>query len=136
MNIISGSNHWLFVATTGGLSAGRVSAEHALFPYYTVDKITENNENTGNKAILLVTRKSRTWLWEPFTERYQGAYQIERNLYKNVLGSALIFEEINHDLGLLYRYAWRTSDAFGFVKTTWLENRSVERCTVAILDGL
>src|SRR5260221_1426251 len=136
MNIISGSNHWLFVATTGGLSAGRISAENALFPYYTVDKITENSENTGNKAILLVTRDSRTSLWEPFTDRYQGAYRIERTLYKNVSGSALIFEEINHDLGLLYRYAWRTSDAFGFVKTTWLKNLSAQFCTVAILDGL
>src|SRR5512140_3032745 len=56
MSIVSSSDHWMFISSTGGLSAGRVSAEQAIFPYYTVDKISENNENTGNKAILLVTR--------------------------------------------------------------------------------
>src|SRR5512138_876513 len=55
MNIVSSSNHWLFISSTGGLSAGRISAEQALFPYYTDDKITENNENTGGKSIFLVT---------------------------------------------------------------------------------
>ena len=120
MSIVSSSNHWLFISSTGGLSAGRVSAEQSLFPYYTEDKLTENSENTGHKAILLVTRNERTSLWEPFSERYQGTYHIERNIYKNVTGTAVVFEENNHSLGLTYRYAWRTSDIFGFVKTTWL----------------
>ncbi len=82
MSIVSSSNHWLFISSTGGLSAGRMSAEQSLFPYYTDDKITENNENTGSKSILLVTRGERTSLWEPFSERYKGSYHIERNLYK------------------------------------------------------
>ncbi len=68
MSIVSSSNHWLFISSTGGLSAGRISAEQSLFPYYTEDKLTENSENTGNKAILLVTRAQRTSLWEPFSE--------------------------------------------------------------------
>jgi hypothetical protein len=136
MSIVSSSNHWLFISSTGGLSAGRVSAEQALFPYYTVDKLTENNEHTGNKSILLVTRDERTSLWEPLSERHQGSYNIERNLYKNVAGTALIFEEINHSLGLSYRYAWRTSDIFGLVKTTWLINSSETPCRVEFVDGL
>ena len=136
MSIVSRSNHWLFIASTGGLSAGRVSAEQALFPYYTVDKLTENNENTGNKSLVLVTRNERTSLWEPFSDRYRGIYQIERNLYKNRLGTAIVFEEINHNLGLTYRYAWRTGDAFGFVKTTWLQNTATSPCQVELVDGL
>ena len=136
MSIVSSSNHWLFISSTGGLSAGRVSAEQALFPYYTEDKLTENSENTGNKAILLVTRSQRTSLWEPFSARQQGIYHIERNIYKNIAGTALVFEEINHNLGLAYRYAWRTSDAFGFVKTTWLHNAAGSPCQVELVDGL
>jgi hypothetical protein len=136
MSIVSGSNHWLFISSTGGLSAGRLSAEQALFPYYTVDKLTENNEHTGNKSILLVTRNERTSLWEPFSKRQQGNYDIERNLYKNVAGTALIFEENNHSLGLSYRYAWRTSDAFGLVKTTWLLNTNGSPCQVEFVDGI
>src|SRR6185369_3367742 len=120
MSIVSSSNHWLFISSTGGLSAGRVSAEQSLFPYYTDDKLTENYENTGSKSILLVRRNERRSLWEPFSERAKGNYRIERNLYKNVLGTVLVFEEHNFSLGLSFSYAWRTSDAFGFVKTAWI----------------
>src|SRR5215208_27141 len=115
MSIVSSSNHWLFISSSGGLSAGRVSAEQSLFPYYTDDKITENNENTGSKSIFLVTRGKRTSLWEPFSDRYKGCYRIERNLYKNVPGTALLFEEHNLDLSMTFRYGWRTSDEFGFI---------------------
>ena len=136
MSLVSSSNHWLFISSSGGLSAGRVSAEQALFPYYTDDKLTENNENTGSKTILLVTRDGRKSLWEPFSDRYRGSYHIERNLYKNVLGTALIFEEHNFSLGLSFRYAWRTSDQFGFVKTGWLTNSGDLPCQVELLDGI
>ncbi|HSA99084.1 MAG TPA: hypothetical protein VLE49_00425, partial [Anaerolineales bacterium] len=136
MSIVSYSNHWLFLSSTGGLSAGRASAEQALFPYYTDDKLTESNENTGHKSILLVTRGERTSLWEPFSERHKGSYCIERNLYKNVAGTAIVFEERNLSLGLSYRYAWRTSDLFGFVKTSWLLNAGDSPCQVEFLDGI
>ena len=136
MSIVSSSNHWLFISSTGGLSAGRGSAEQSLFPYYTEDKLTENSEHTGNKSIFLVTRDERMSLWEPFSERYHGLYQIERNMYKNVLGTVLVFEEINHSLKLNYRYAWRTGDMFGFVKTTWLTNLGESICQVELVDGI
>jgi hypothetical protein len=136
MSIVSSSDHWLFISSTGGLTAGRVSAEQSLFPYYTEDKITENSENTGNKAILLVRRAQRTSLWEPFSERYRGNYHVERNIYKNITNSMVILEENNLDLGLTYRYAWRTSEKFGFVKTTWLINSGDSACQVEFVDGL
>jgi hypothetical protein len=136
MSIVSSSNHWLFISSTGGLSAGRVSAEQALFPYYTVDRLTENSENTGSKTILLVTRARQTRLWEPFSERQRGVYPIERDIYKNVPGTAVIFAEHNHSLGLTYRYAWRTSETFGFVRTAWLLNAGNAPCQVELLDGL
>ena len=137
MSIVSGADHWLFVASTGGLSAGRVDAEHALFPYYTEDKLTENSENTGVKTILRITRGAQTYLWEPFSIRQDGQYQVERHLYKNIPGTTLIFEEINHSLELVIRYSWRTGDRFGFIKTTWLSNidNDTSPCDVEVLDG-
>ena len=136
MSIVSSSNHWLFISSTGGLSAGRVSAEQSLFPYYTEDKLTENNENTGGKSILLVRRGERRSLWEPFSERYRDNYRIERNLYKNVLGTTVVFEERNLTLELSFRYAWRTSDVYGFIKTAWLQNFGESKCEVELLDGI
>jgi hypothetical protein len=135
MSIVSSSNHWFYISSTGGLSAGRGSAEQALFPYYTVDKLTESSETTGHKAILLVKRGKRTFLWEPFSRWYQGVYRIQRNIYNNVVGTSVIFVEQNHDLGLCFSYAWRTSDAFGFVKTSWLRNMKKSTCRIVLVDG-
>lgn len=136
ISLVSSADHWLFISTTGGVSAGRVNADSALFPYETVDKITAHSELTGGKTILRVKRAGRTQLWEPFSARYAGVYHCERNLYKNVSGDKLVFEEINHDLQLSFRSAWRTSDRFGFIRTCRLQNQSEESCEIDLLDGL
>jgi hypothetical protein len=136
ISLVSSSNHWLFIGSTGGLSAGRVNANQALFPYYTVDKIIENFENTGSKTIFLVTRDNKRFLWEPFSNCSKGIYQTERNLYKNITGTQIIFEEINHDLNIKFSYSWRTSDKFGFVKTSAVQNLAASDIHLDILDGI
>lgn len=136
MSLVSSSNHWMFISSTGGLSAGRINAAHALFPYYTVDKLTENSENTGPRTLLLVTRGQKRSLWEPFSSRQANLYSIEQNLYKNIPGNVLVFEEVNHTLGLTFRYAWRSGDVFGFVKSSWLDNQAETPCSIEVLDGL
>ena len=136
ISLVSYANHWLFISTSGGLTAGRANSGNALFPYYTEDKIRDGARHTGHRAVLLITRGSNTFYWEPFARHFDGAYELERNLYKDVIGSTLIFEEINHDLGIGYRYAWQTSHEFGFVKKSWLSNCGAERLNVRLLDGL
>nr|MBP8293065.1 hypothetical protein [Caldilineaceae bacterium] len=136
MSIVSSADHWLFISSTGGLTAGRISAESALFPYYTDDKVAENFVNTGPVTCLFVQRGASAARWEPFTPFQPETEQIERNLYKNVTSDKLIFEEVNRELGLTCRYAWRTSDRFGFVRTVWLRNDLEEPCAVRLLDGV
>jgi len=136
MSIVSDSNHWLFVSSNGGISAGRKNSDHALFPYYTEDKIKESAETTGSKTILLVHKASKTLLWEPFSENYKGVYQIKRNLYKNAYGNKILFEEINDDLELTFCYEWNTSNLFGFVRKATLINNSNESNQITVLDGI
>ena len=136
ISLVSFANHWLFISTSGGLTAGRSNSESALFPYYTEDKIRDGAGHTGHRAVFLVGRDANTYYWEPFARHFDGAYELERNLYKDVIGSTLIFEEINHDLGIAYRYAWQTSHAFGFVKRSWLTHCGAERLSVRLLDGI
>jgi len=140
MSIVSSADHWLFISSTGGLTAGRVNAESALFPYYTDDKVAENWVNTGPVTCLFVRRDAITDAdairWEPFSADQGETQRIVCNLYKNVSGDKLIFEEVNLDLGLTFRYAWRTSDRFGFVRTSWLRNNLEQPCTVQVLDGV
>ena len=116
MSIVSNSNHWMFIASNGGLTAGRKNSNSALFPYYTDDKITESAEITGSKTIIQIHSQGKTMLWEPFSQRYLGVYKTQRNLYKNNYGNKVIFEEINQDLGISFQYQWNSSDKFGFVK--------------------
>ena len=122
MSLVSNSNHWMFVASNGGLTAGRKDSNNALFPYYTDDKITESFEITGSKTLLQIHKADKTFLWEPFSDNYAGVYKTQRNLYKNSWGNKLIFEEVNEDLGLTFRYQWSSSDRFGFVKKATLCN--------------
>ena len=136
ITLISATNHWLFISTSGGLTAGRANSESALFPYYTEDKIRDSADVTGHKAVFLVTKEARTSYWEPFSRQYDGVYSLRRNLYKNVLGSTLIFEEVNDDLGLTYRYAWQTSHRYGFVKKSWLTNQGDAPLHINLLDGV
>jgi hypothetical protein len=136
MSIVSSSNHWLFISSNGGLSAGRKNAEVALFPYETDDKITESAENTGSKSVFLVKQEGKLVVWEPFSVRNSGIYNIQRNLYKNAYGNLILFEEINHDLNLTFQYQWSTSHSYGFVKRSRLINNSSRRADVSILDGL
>lgn len=136
MSIVSASDHWLFISSNGALSAGRKNPEHALFPYYTDDKIHDAQDLTGSKTLVLAEVGGKTYLWEPFSNRYVGVYPIERNLYKNLIGNALVFEEINRDLGLTFRYAWTQSERFGFVKRAEVHNNGAASVTLRILDGL
>ncbi len=136
MSIVSNSNHWLFIASNGGLTAGRQNSESALFPYYTDDKITESAHITGSKTLLQVHLFDNTYLWEPFSDRYSGIYKIQRNLYKNILGNKVVFEEVNEDLGLTYRYQWNSSIRFGFVKKGTLINNRSNEVEVSVLDGI
>ena len=69
MAIVSASDHWMFVSSNGALTAGRKNPEHALFPYYTDDKIHDSQDLTGSKTLLLVDREDRSYLWEPFSDR-------------------------------------------------------------------
>ena len=136
MSIVSDSNHWMFISSNGGLTAGRKNSESSLFPYYTDDKITELAEITGSKAIFQIHLNNNTHIWEPFSIRQMGVYKVSRNLYKNSFGNKVVFEEINEDLGLTYRYHWNSTNEYGFVKKSTLINHSGNELNITVLDGL
>ena len=136
MSIVSPYNHWLFISSNGSLSAGRKDSNNALFPYYTDDKITELQEITGNKTIFKIFNKNENSIWEPFSIRNYGLYDIERNLYKNLKGNKVIFEEINKSIGLTYKYQWSTCDEFGFVKKSSINNHSGDIIKIELVDGI
>ncbi len=136
MSIVSDSHHWMFISSNGALSAGRKNSEFPLFPYYTADKITESSDTTGSKSIFQIHQGTETHVWEPFSERNAGKYNTTRNIYKNAIGNKIVFEEINHDFGLTFRYEWNSSNIYGFVRKSSLENTGTQDISVTLLDGI
>lgn len=136
MSIVSHADHWLFIGSNGGISAGRKNAENSLFPYYTDDKIIESAESTGSKTSIRITKNNQLVVWEPFSFHYSYQYTLKRNLYKNIIGNKIIFEEVNEELGLTFQYQWSTSDRFGFIKTSKLTNNTNQLIKISILDGI
>ncbi|MCE9578614.1 MAG: hypothetical protein K8W52_36140 [Deltaproteobacteria bacterium] len=135
-SIVGDSDHWLFVASNGALTAGRGNPANALFPYVTEDKLYDAAGVTGPTTSLIVTRAGAASLWHPLRPVDQRVYGVTQRLYKSVLGNRLVIEEENRDLGLCFRAAWSTSDRFGFVRECTLVNRGSTPVHVRVLDGL
>ncbi len=136
MSMVSNSDHWMFISSNGALTAGRKNPDHAIFPYYTDDKIADTAEITGNKTILIVQKDGITHLWEPFSSKFENLYNVKRNLYKNTYGNKLIFEEINLDLELSFTYGWYNSEKYGFIKKSSLKNHGKQLLNIELVDGV
>lgn len=136
LSIVSSADLWMFISSTGALTAGRRNPDLAIFPYYTDDKIHDSVEVTGPKTLLRVEQRGKTRLWEPFSDFRSGDYRVERSLAKSITGDKLSFEEINRDLELAFRYCWMMSERFGIVRTVWLTNAGRGPLKIELLDGL
>ncbi len=135
MSVVSASDHWLFVSSRGGLTAGRRSPAGALFPYVTDDKLHTCHPHTGPTTTIRVQTPSGAVVWEPFRTENDDP-QIRRMLAKSTAGTQVLFEEAHQGLGLVFRARWSTSEAFGFVRTVSLENLKAEPVWLTVMDGV
>ena len=146
MTITSASDIWNFCWAQGGITAGRIDCDHALFPYYTADKVSDAKSYTGSYTAIRIEDKTKdlasATLWEPFatlsaSPALRRAFEknISRNIYKNAAGTEVWFEEINNDLQLSFRYGWTSSPKYGLVKTSIITNLSDKPLQVKVLDG-
>lgn len=130
MSVVSAYDHWLFIASNGGLTAGRQNSEKSLFPYYTEDKLTDMAHCTGSVTLI----RENGVLWQPLNPVQLQSDNCQRTIYKSVLGDRLFFSEEKN--GLQFEYGWSFSDRFGLVKTTRLTNLRNEAVNLKVLDGL
>jgi hypothetical protein len=134
MSVASDSDAWLFVGSNGPFTAGRGTPDTALFPYQTVDKILRDPATSGARTVLLVARNGDTALWEPWQES-ASVYRITRNLYKRIDGTAVLFEEVNHDLGVRFRARLSACDRFGLVRHAAIDELDGKAVGIRYLDG-
>lgn len=136
ISLSSNCDIWTYLSSSGGITAGRQNPNKALFPYYTDDKITEAYETTGSKTIVRVRKDGDVYLWEPFSDRQCGAYDVKRSIAKSTVGNKIIFTEENRSLGLSFSYCYCNAARSGFIKRSTLQNISSAQAEVEILDGL
>ncbi|MCP4305377.1 MAG: hypothetical protein GY788_10965 [bacterium] len=136
MSIVSNSDHWMYVSSGGGLAAGRVEPERSLFPYETDDRLYRAGGSTGPFTLLRLVHDGSVVIWEPFAAT-AAVTAVTRNIYKSLLGDTVVFEETRDDLGLTFRYKWRTSAEYGFVRTsTLIRSQPTAPTSIEVLDGL
>ncbi len=132
MSVVSDGDRWMFLSSTGGLTAGRGDASCALFPYETDDRLHRNAGVIG--PVTAVRLPGVDTVWTPF--RGSPPAGVSRTLYKSVVGDSVLFEEVNPSMGLTFRYRWASSHRFGFVRTATLVNETNAPSAVDLIDGL
>ncbi|GHC60169.1 hypothetical protein [Roseibacillus persicicus] len=132
LNIVGSGDQWLFCSSDGALTAGRESAETALFPYETVDKIMGNWNITGPWTAIV----SDGVLWNPFRPSIALLTPTRRRLMKSLLGDEVVFDERHEELALRFTYRWQFSKKYGFVRRAKLSNDGSESRSLRLVDGL
>lgn len=135
MTLATATEVWCFISSSGGLTAGRWNADHAVLPYYTDDKVTENVGNTGGVTLIRDAEQSDAAVWEPFSQtvRPEGC---TRTLTKTILGDSIQFTEDAPTEGLRFSVTWTASQRFGLVRRCRLTNTGSVVRSLDILDGL
>ncbi|MCR5764215.1 MAG: hypothetical protein K6G00_12620 [Treponema sp.] len=142
MTITSSSDIWNFCWSQGGITAGRIDSNHSIFPYYTADKVSDASSYTGNYTCIATEHNGKLSFWEPFscfyappTQKKAAEKNLKHSIYKNFNGTQVWFEEINEELQLLFRTGWTSSEKFGLVRTSYIENLSSQKKKISVLDG-
>ena len=135
MTIVSSSDVWNYLWSNGGITAGRINSDHAIFPYYTADKVSDDRTYTGPYTAVKVHTGDSVYFWEPFADSSRGMWNVERNIFKNTSGSKVYFEEINKNLGITFQYGWMSSDEYGLVRHSRIINNTESIQKIDILDG-
>ena len=136
MSVVSDGDRWMFASSTGALTAGRVDATGALFPYETDDRLHAARGAAGPVTRIRVSagRDDDTALWRPFGDA--PGEPVRRRLAKTLLGESVVFEEHHEALDITMRYRWDTTEEHGFVRTATLVNHGAAPVHVDVLDGL
>ena len=133
MNVVSDCDLWMFLSSRGGLTAGRESAEGAVFPYETDDRLHQAHLHTGPYTRIRFAEPSLAE-WTPFIPPLMKGF--ERRLYKSVFGNSVIFEERHLRAQMTFRYRWSSSDRYGIVRSVSLRNHGSSSRRLHVLDGM
>ena len=132
MSIVSDGDRWMFISSSGALTAGRKSSEFALFPYETDDRLHDASRKSGPVTSFRINGLDE--LWRPF--QLEPASSVSRRLAKSTTSDAVIFEEDHASQPLTFSYRWSSCEEFGFVRRARIVNRGESEFQISLVDGL
>ncbi|MGI9643916.1 MAG: hypothetical protein ACR2O6_01240, partial [Ilumatobacteraceae bacterium] len=130
--VVSDSDLWMFVSSNGALTAGRIDADHALFPYLTDDRLHRSAGHAGPITLIARVTDSGRELWRPFEPVCPP--ECTRAISKGVLGDVLVFEEHNERWGTTFTATWAPSATYGWARTVEITGEGPAE--LEVLDGL
>jgi hypothetical protein len=130
MSIVSDSDLWFYAGSNGGLTAGRIDPDHAVFPYRTADRILDQPDSAG----IFCQIRCDDHLWQPWSPG-SPAPGIHRHLRKHVTGTSVVFEEIHTALGLAIEWELWASERFGLVRRCRLRQTGTTTRRLSLMDG-
>lgn len=134
VHIATIGDQWMFVSSSGALTTGRRSADQALFPYETDDRLHRSGNRTGPFTLIRVDGVDEAW--EPFAP-HTPLGEVRRTIAKTSVGDRLRFEEHHPGLGLTFRYTWSAAPEVGVVRSCELvRSEGLSGVRVELLDGL
>lgn len=138
MQLITSSDLWAFIGSNGAITAGRKNPDHALFPYYTQDKLFDMKATSGSfTAIRWKDASSGSQrVWIPFSEIPEGSDLISRRVIKSFSGSKIAIEETHGLLNLTVRILWTSSNTLGILRQTSLVSKNPDSVDLDIVDGI
>ena len=135
MTVVSDTDLWMFVSSTGALTAGRIDADHAFFPYETDDRLHRAAGTAGPVTVIARSVDGVREIWRPYGRQLTDGCR--RSIAKSVLGDRLVFEEHHPRWAVTFRATWAPSDRFGWVRTVeLLDAGGASTCEYDVLDGL
>jgi hypothetical protein len=133
MTVVSESDLWMFVSSTGVLTAGRVDADRSLFSYQTVDRIHRAAGISGPVTVIAREFDGERRLWRPFSADHDKA--CTRSIAKSVLGDRLMCIERHADWAIEFRATWAPSSTHGWVRTVEIVDTGDAGAELEVLDG-
>ncbi len=138
LSVVSDSDLWMWVSSTGALTAGRVDTDGALFPYYPDDHLHQLAGLSGPVTVIVRRRPDGSReVWQPFAPRVRAG--VERSLAKHHLGNRIILEETYAPWGgVVFRTSWSPSQTYGWVRESELidTRQNGDRMALEVMDGL
>ena len=133
LSLVGSGDGWAFLSSTGAITAGRRSPDHALFPYRTADQMLDAHGSCGSFTRICAVGDGAQE-WDVLGREPSPAHP--RRLLKTVLGDEVRLSEEHPDLGVSVQVGWRHSPRFGLVRTTTLTSRRRTPVELQVVDGL